>query len=268
MIDCTSGHDWAPIGVYVTGAIHVPCRRKNCKAELRQIWQEIQGPGMSVHGLELDIEDDPHGTVAKTVCRETATQFPPDFSLKPGDVVIDIGAHVGVVSIYLAKRYPGIRVYAYEPVKTNFERLKRNIEANKAEDITAVNMAVTGNGRGVGLYGNGEMNSGGYSIYSTGNTPGNWMGKEPAAANCLDATTLAGIFECHQIDHCKVLKIDCEGAEYEILTANEELLDRVEYLRGEFHRVSRFPSWTPESLLAMCERHIRPENIKLSLSDM
>lgn len=254
---CQAGqHDWAPIGVYVDGVVHVPCRRKHCKAELRQVWQLVDGPGTSVHGMELDIEDDPQGTVAKTICRETARQFPPDFPLAPGDVVIDIGAHVGVVSIYLAKRYPGIKVYAYEPVKANFERLMRNIEANKAEGITAINMAVTGNGRNVNLTGNASVNSGGANIYGVRGEG------EPSISR-----SLAEVFAAHEIRRCKVLKLDCEGAEYEILQAAPSLLERVEYLRGEFHQ-SASQSLTPEALLKLCQRHIKPENIQVSISQM
>ena len=37
-----------------------------------------------------------------------------------GDVVIDIGAHVGMVSIVLAKLNPAITVYAFEPIPTNY----------------------------------------------------------------------------------------------------------------------------------------------------
>src|SRR5262245_250736 len=37
-----------------------------------------------------------------------------------GDVVIDIGAHVGLVSSYLAKRWPFLRVQAFEPHPTNY----------------------------------------------------------------------------------------------------------------------------------------------------
>lgn len=34
---------------------------------------------------------------------------------QPGDCVIDIGAHIGLVSMYLAKRWPFLRIHAFEP---------------------------------------------------------------------------------------------------------------------------------------------------------
>ncbi len=46
--------------------------------------------------------------------------------------------------------------------------------------------------------------------------------------------TLDEIFDDNKIVRCKLLKIDCEGAEYEILP-NARALSRVDYLSGEFH---------------------------------
>ena len=44
------------------------------------------------------------------------------------------------------------------------------------------------------------------------------------------------IFSNNNISKCKLLKIDCEGAEYEILySANVENLKNCEYMRAEFH---------------------------------
>ena len=48
---------------------------------------------------------------------------------EPGDVVLDIGAHKGIVSIYLAKTY-GVRCYAYEPVAQNYQAMCANIRLN------------------------------------------------------------------------------------------------------------------------------------------
>ena len=251
MPNCENGHDWAPTGVFVEGNLHVQCKNPKCNAEMKQTWEPITGPGMSIDGMELDIEDDPQGTVAKTVCRGAAGKYD-DLNLQPGDVVVDIGAHVGIISIYLAKRYPGIRVYAFEPTRANFQRLMRNIEANNVL-VNVARLAVTSDGRLTAVGGNASMNSGGYSIYQDATEPGGY------------STTLANIMEREQIDHIALLKIDCEGAEYEILNADPSLLDRVTYLRGEFH-LNEQRGWDPEALVNMCAKHIKPENIKLDVS--
>jgi hypothetical protein len=47
-----------------------------------------------------------------------------------GDVVIDIGDHIGLFSIYLAKRWPGLTVFAFEPFPANFRNFAENLPLN------------------------------------------------------------------------------------------------------------------------------------------
>ncbi|WIH87734.1 hypothetical protein [Brachyspira pilosicoli] len=42
---------------------------------------------------------------------------------KEGDVVLDIGANVGMVSILLVKKFPFLKIYSFEPMKNNYENL-------------------------------------------------------------------------------------------------------------------------------------------------
>ena len=64
-------------------------------------------------------------------------------SMKDGEVFWDIGANVGVYSIYLAGRCDA-RIYAFEPVFFNYNVLNRNIELNGFHDrITALCIALT-----------------------------------------------------------------------------------------------------------------------------
>jgi len=179
---------------------------------------------MDFAGIALDIEDNPDGGVAKIVAREIRDSYGlADLGLQPGDVVVDIGAHVGVVSVFMAKRYPGIRLLCYEPVPENFERLARNLQANGVT-ASAFNYGVSGDGRDLVIRGDLAMNSGGSGAFVDGDII------------CIAPTvTLRDIFEEHEIDRVALLKIDCEGAEYEILRASEDLLGRIDRLRGEFH---------------------------------
>jgi hypothetical protein len=49
-----------------------------------------------------------------------------------------------------------------------------------------------------------------------------------------ESTTLDAVFTVNDIKHCKLLKIDIEGSEHEVLL-NSSCLSRIEYLVGEFH---------------------------------
>ncbi|MDR1457870.1 MAG: FkbM family methyltransferase [Puniceicoccales bacterium] len=152
---------------------------------------------------------------------------------KEGDVVIDIGGNIGMISIFLAKKFPFLKIYAFEPVKENFENFKRNIKLNKIPDgvITVENLAVTKDARTVNLNIN-MTNSGGSGLC---------VEKEVGSFQSWDvqSVTLEDIFEKFAIKSCKLLKIDCEGSEYEILyNTDKDILKKCEHMRGEFHEDS------------------------------
>ena len=152
---------------------------------------------------------------------------------KEGDIVIDIGANVGMVSILLAKQFPFLKIYSFEPLKENYDNLLKNIELNNIPDgiITAENKAVTKDGRLINMSIN-SSNKGGSSTADVIST-NSIMTKE----NCqIESITLEEIFKKYNINKLKLLKIDCEGSEYEILyNANTDILNKIENLRGEFH---------------------------------
>lgn len=93
---------------------------------------------------------------------------------KDGDVVIDIGGNIGMISIYLAKKYPFLKIYAFEPVKQNYENFLKNIELNNInKDIIKVfNLAITKDRRDVILT-SPFNNSGASNIYNNFRGSGN-----------------------------------------------------------------------------------------------
>ncbi len=52
----------------------------------------------------------------------------------PGDVLVDIGANVGMYTIWAAKTRAA-RVFAFEPESQNYALLNRNIQANRLSDL-------------------------------------------------------------------------------------------------------------------------------------
>lgn len=153
---------------------------------------------------------------------------------KDGDVVIDIGGNIGMASIYLAKKYPFLKIYAFEPVKQNYENFLKNIELNNInKDIIKVfNLAITKDRRDVILTLH-FSNSGASNIYNHFRDSSKLISNNDIS---IKSITFDDIFSNNNISKCKLLKIDCEGAEYEILySANVENLKNCEYMRGEFH---------------------------------
>src|SRR5262249_55611848 len=124
---------------------------------------------------------------------------------REGDTMIDVGAHVGTLSIYLAKKFPFIKVYALEPNPLNYACLVRNIELNGVANVIAINKALSGDGRPRTLYTDASE-----STWST-------INPKTAATRCVLSTedvetvTLEQLFQGCHIVHCRLLKIRAPG---------------------------------------------------------
>ena len=163
--------------------------------------------------------------------------------LSPGDIVIDIGANIGILSIYLALKFQ-VKVLAFEPLPSNYAYLKKNIEENKAYTVYPFPLAVTGDGRFLELRCMTE-NLGGANAYVTN--------EQPFMTAQASSITLQHIFDSFSLDKVKLLKIDCEGGEYEIFQSTpQKYLKRIEYLIGEFHHL--FGTEDPKPLLEQCRQ--------------
>ncbi|MFN9813915.1 MAG: FkbM family methyltransferase [Deltaproteobacteria bacterium] len=77
-----------------------------------------------------------HAQVKKLVS-EVEEYFGLGLEVRPGDVVFDIGANIGVFAMTAARRGRGTSVYAFEPIPSVFEALERNLESLRAEGHVA-----------------------------------------------------------------------------------------------------------------------------------
>lgn len=177
----------------------------------------------------------------------------------PNDIVIDIGAHVGVVSIYIAKRFPFVKIYAYEPIPDNYQHFIMNLRVNHVKNVTPHNLAVTGDGSRFDMIVNFTDNSGG----GTGHLRN--MRLHGHFYYTVDSVTLDSVFEKYNIGTCKLLKIDCEGTEHEILW-NTRCMSRIEYLSGEFHmnRHLAEQGYSIGSLVGHCRSFIHARKLRTS----
>ena len=161
-----------------------------------------------------------HGTADKGVVKEIFLLDHYRFALerlKPGGVVIDVGAQIGVFSVYVSRRGPrNLRLHSFEPMSANYAQLQRNLELNQLAQATAHNAAVTAAPGRFKLYLSSD-NTGMHSLYGGG---ANFEEVEGRAFN--------GLYASLGVDRCDVLKLDCEGAEHEILmTATDDVLRRL-----------------------------------------
>lgn len=134
-------------------------------------------------------------------------------------VIFDVGANVGIFSLHAAALFPGCSIYAFEPSVENFDLLKTNTKDFK--NINCFNMAVS-NYDGI-AYLTGDSDNTAFKISAA-----------PAGdvLHTCETITLNTFLSAHAIQNIDVLKLDCEGAEYDIV---EEDLNCVRQVVGEYH---------------------------------
>ena len=174
------------------------------------------------------IDDDP--SILDEIFNDNYKVIEKGVPFEKDDIIIDIGANIGMFSILMAKLHPYAKIFAVEPVAETFVKLCQNIKLNNLTNISPINAAVSGRERIQQIIYS-PSGLGGASSYFSGNAMDELTGHETIHVGCI---TLDEILLKFNIEECKLLKIDCEGAEYEILY-NSKLLEKINYLVGEFH---------------------------------
>lgn len=145
------------------------------------------------------------------------------------DTVVDIGANVGCFAFRVAPR--ARRVVAVEPEPGNFAALRANLEGLANVDL--VREAVADAPGELSLYRDAHGTQGGrFTLYRE---------LDPGFLSdtvTVPVTTLDALFARHGVERCDLLKLDAEGAEYDVLYgASPGTLARVGAIAGEYHDV-------------------------------
>jgi len=152
----------------------------------------------------------------------------PRFSLKDGDVVIDVGANHGAFSLYVASK--GCHVYAFEPSSENFELLRRNVENNSKQEQIHIFPEAISDITGTLKFFESDTLGGGKNSIIKGHID------EVQKTTEVKSITLPEFLHSQNINHIRLLKLDCEGAEFGIIkTLTPELLSTIDAMVIEFH---------------------------------
>jgi len=152
--------------------------------------------------------------------------FPEDINPK---VIFDIGGNIGITSIYLASLFPDAKIYTFEPLKENFQILQKN--TSQFKNIKAFNIGLgLENGSFKVYLSDNKENYGGVSFYSEVEGSLSEPFTECEVKNVNDFIVE---FDINSVD---LIKIDTEGAEYDILTSlNVDFLKKTSWITGELH---------------------------------
>jgi len=179
---------------------------------------------------------------------------PSGFSINKKDIVVDVGAHIGIFSIYAALKATQGKVYAYEPVPKNFRLLNHNIKLNNLNNITPLNLAISDSKRKKKIYL--TDSSGTASVF----------GRRKQRFYSIKAIGLKDIFEDSGLKKINFLKIDCEGSEYDILlNTPKKYLNRIDRIAMEYHEGS-YTTYKCQDLEIFLRSHSFKVKVKASRS--
>jgi FkbM family methyltransferase len=131
-------------------------------------------------------------------------------SLKPGEVVFDIGANVGLYTVLLAKVVgDGGQVIAFEPEGQTYAHLLENVKLNSLRNVRCFRKAL-GDRSGQAMLYSGEV-IGGASLLHTPE------GKGPGEV--VDIVEGDRFVEAENLPVPRAVKIDVEGYEYAVIQA-------------------------------------------------
>lgn len=166
---------------------------------------------------------------------ESATKILDRYEGKNKDVLVDVGAHIGVVDILAVRERNWGFCVGIEANLPNYVRFLDNVNINHCEGkILPIWAAISDKSFQQGtLYSNGQgINSGVQSLVFTD--------IYPAENVCL--ITLKDIIG--NIPKIDLLKIDIEGGEWALFTdENREIFERVQWIDVELHNFELDKDW-------------------------
>jgi FkbM family methyltransferase len=137
--------------------------------------------------------------------------------------ILDCGANVGVVTLYLKRRYPGARITAFEADPTIATTLSRNIDENHLSDVDVVAAAVWDSAGETTFVAEGA-DSGGVARDYRG-----------TARKRITVPTVRLRDVLAREQRVDLLKLDVEGAEHRVLQDCESELSKVQAIAVELH---------------------------------
>jgi FkbM family methyltransferase len=137
--------------------------------------------------------------------------------LKPGDVFIDLGANEGYFSVLASGLVgPGGTVIAVEPQSRLQSVIRANLTLNHCSNVRVLQAVVSSTTDPVEIELASEMNTGGSSLFS--------RTKYPLKRELVPSFTIAAFLEQTGVERCDLMKVDVEGAEYDVFIGAGEIL--------------------------------------------
>ena len=179
--------------------------------------------------------------------------------LNSGDVILDIGGNVGLVSLLLLHDNPDIgEIYSFEPLPVTFEKMKKNLSLNgNPEKIHPVNIGMSNKSGSFDFYLPGadeaaSMQPNMDDYYMRESIDGIYTGRKKMEKIVCQVSTIDDFIAQRKIKKVNFIKIDVEGNGHNVLLGGADVLAKykpivyVEMLRKHAERFGYHPNDTIE----------------------
>ena len=153
----------------------------------------------------------------------------PGFEIKENDTIIDVGGHIGLFMLFCEQFCRKGKIYCFEPVLDNYRIFLDNVKLNNLENVFSFNTAVSKQDGNIPLYLNDAAS--GHSVFL-----------KSSNSIQVESITLQKIFDLNNIKKCNLLKLDCEGSEYEIINSlPDSYFSMIDKMIIEYHFAEKYP---------------------------
>jgi FkbM family methyltransferase len=184
--------------------------------------------------------------IDSVLVREEYFNFHPGFRPCPGDTVIDVGANIGAFALVAAKYVgPSGKILSIEPHPDNLRYLRRNIDRNDLRNVRIIDGGVS-------------ASRGRFSLYVSPESGLHSMLIDHGHGSIeIETYPLADLMRESRIETCDLLKVDCEGAEHDILPSIDA---------GTWRRIKRVAMEYTVPVRDWCFTSPKPEHVELKRS--
>ncbi|MFC2162046.1 FkbM family methyltransferase [Candidatus Altiarchaeota archaeon] len=186
---------------------------------------------MASHNLQIRDKDGFSFHYRPGTADENQLDFPldmfmiPEYRIWPHHVVVDVGGHIGTFAVPMAKKVPRGKVYSIEPGKESYSILEKNVLLNGLGNVSLHNLALTDYQGTARLYHAPDNETWGDSITNP-----------EGEAEEVRADTLENFLEENNIEKVDFMKVNCEGAEFEIIqSSTKDTLSKISLLLILYH---------------------------------
>ena len=228
-----------PLRAAIKWGMRQPARGKK-SAELATAKYRIDAAGRSgktVRLLDFDVHIN-HGPTPYELYEDIFVNHVYDFVAdRPDPRILDCGGNIGMSALYFKHLYPQARIVSFEPDPSILGFLHENIEHNGLKDVEIVNAALA-------------AQEGTITLSSDGGVASHLEGYRPEGSSTewisfdVPCVKLSGYLD----EPVDFMKMNIEGAEYEVLSECEPHIRQIEQMNIEYHRLPGVPCTLHEIL--------------------